>query len=283
MTLPRTDLALECGNETDIFREYTLYGLKISEQQVTQEGKRRRGRYVTVHCPLIRCLDPEESERITDALSEILRDFCRSATGRDVDHNTKILVAGLGNRFITADAVGPRTADKIAVTGHMTGEGGVLRGFGCSSISAVHPGVLGQTGIEAVAMIRGAAEYVKPDVIIVVDALAARDVGRLCATVQITDTGIEPGSGIGNRRGEISSNTTGFPVVALGVPTIVDSATLVYDALEKAGIGTKDDSLEKVLSDGKFFVSMRDSDVVTDEVSSLLAASINRAFFAEGL
>ena len=281
--LPRTDLALETRRESDTFREYTLCGVKVSEQRVCEAGERKRGRYVTVNCPVIKYLDPDITENLTEALSLIIRDFCRNLTGKEVDRETKVLVAGLGNRFITADAVGPRTADRIAVTGHMTGKDGLLSSLGCSSISAVHPGVLGKTGIEAVAMIRGAAEYVKPDVIIAVDALAARDVGRLCSTVQITDTGIEPGSGIGNRRGAVNRETTGFPVIAIGVPTIVDSATLVYDALTKAGIDEGGEALDKVLSDGKFFVSMRDSDVVTDEVSSLLASSVNRAFFAEGL
>lgn len=283
--VPRTDLALENAGKSDELREYSICGIKISEQTVleSEQETRKPGRYVTLHCPVIKYLDPEESEGITEALSETLRDFCKRLTGKEVDSNTKVLVAGLGNRFITSDALGPRTADKIAVTGHMMGKNGFLSSLGCSSISAVHPGVMGQTGIEAVAMIKGAAEYVKPDVIIAVDALAARAVSRLAATVQITDTGIEPGSGIGNRRGAVNRETTGFPVISVGVPTIVDSATLVYDALTKAGFDDGWESLDRVLSDGKFFVSMRDSDVVTDEVSSLLANAINRAFFAEGL
>lgn len=280
--IPRTDLALENAKRGDEIREYTLCGVGISEQNIRGGGK-RQGRYVTLRCPVIRYLDIDESDSITEALSTVLRDFCERLTDKKVDSRTKVLVAGLGNRFITSDALGPRTADKIAVTGHMMGENGVLRNVGCSSISAVHPGVMGQTGIEAAAMIKGAAEYVKPDVIIAVDALAARAVDRLAATVQITDTGIEPGSGIGNRRGAVNRETMGFPVISVGVPTIVDSATLVYDALEEAGLSDGWERLGEVLSHGRFFVSMRDSDIVTDEVSTLLANAINRAFFAEGL
>lgn len=280
--IPRTDLALENAKSGDELHEYTLCGIKVSEQNVRGKG-RKCGRYVTLRCPIIRYLDVEESENITEAVCAVLRDFCEKLTGKRVDSETKVLVAGLGNRFITSDALGPRTADKIAVTGHMMGENGVLSALGCSSISAVHPGVMGQTGIEAAAMIKGAAEYVKPDVIIAVDALAARAVSRLAATVQITDTGIEPGSGIGNRRGAVNRETMGFPVISVGVPTIVDSATLVYDALSEAGLSDGWEQLEEVLSHGKFFVSMRDSDIVTDEVSTLLANAVNRAFFAEGL
>ncbi len=274
----RTDLALENAGEEDVINEYMISGIRISGQTV-----RNGGRYMTVHCPVIRYLDPDEKEAVCDAVSSVLRDMCESITGKKVGADTRVLVAGLGNRFITADAIGPRTADKVAVTGHMMGKDGILRSLGCSSISAVHPGVMGQTGIESAAMIKGAAQYVEPDVIIAVDALAARAVDRLAATVQISDTGIEPGSGIGNRRCAVNRDTVGFPVISVGVPTIVDSATLVYDALESAGYSGEWDSLDKVLADGKFFVSMRDSDVICDQVSDVLALSINRAFFAEGL
>ena len=133
-------------------------------------------------------------------------------------------------------------------------------------------------------MIKGAAEYVKPDVIIAVDALAARATKRLCATVQLSDTGIEPGSGIGNRRGAVNRETVGFPVIALGVPTVVDCATLVYDTLSKAGIDELSKELDPVLSEERsFFVSLRDSDIVSEEISAILAGAINRAFMTEGL
>ena len=143
---------------------------------------------------------------------------------------------------------------------------------------------MGQTGIEAAAMIKGAADYVRPDVVIAVDALAARATKRLCATIQLSDTGIEPGSGIGNRRGAVNRETIGFPVIALGVPTVVDCATLVYDTLEKAGSLTSVPELSGALEEERnFFVSLRDSDTVSEEISGILAGAINRAFFAEGL
>lgn len=292
----RTDLACESINknqksEGTSYREYKISGIPVSELLVEnsigeESTGRRKGRYVTVHCPVIRSLPDDLKEDLTDALSALISSFTKSLTGKEITSGTKVLVAGLGNRFISADSIGPRTADKIAVTAHVKSSDHkeLFDLIGCSSICAVHPGVMGQTGIEAAAMIRGAAEHFSPDVIIAVDALAARATKRLCATVQLCDTGIEPGSGIGNRRGAVSSKTIGFPVIALGVPTVVDCATLVYDSLRSAGIDESDEILSQRLSkEQSFFVSLRDSDVVSEEISSILADSINRAFFAEGL
>ena len=156
--------------------------------------------------------------------------------------------------------------------------------IGCAHLCAVHPGVMGQTGIEAAAMIKGAADYVKPDLVIAIDALAARSTKRLCATIQLSDTGIEPGSGIGNRRSAVNQETIGYPVMALGVPTVVDCATLVFDSLSRAGIKNLEGELYDSLNEGRdFFVSLRDSDIIAEEISKILATAINRAFLCEGL
>jgi GPR endopeptidase len=147
------------------------------------------------------------------------------------------LVVGLGNSEITPDAIGPFSVRKLNVTRHLRGiDEKLYDTIGRCEISALFPGVLGQTGIETVELIRGAAENAHPDVVLVIDALAARSCDRLAATVQLSDSGINPGSGIGNHRKAICRETVGVPVIALGVPTVVNSATLVYDALHKAGI-----------------------------------------------
>lgn len=294
--LPRTDLACECmtctpGARGTSSREYDTFGWHISELRVLDSRGEKatgkpRGRYVTVHGPLMRSLSEEEKSRLIGAVSSEISAFTEKLTKKPIGPDTKVLVAGLGNRFISADSIGPRTADKIAVTGHMEGTDSteLFRLIGCSKISAVHPGVMGQTGIEAAAMIKGAAQYAKPDVIIAVDALAARKTDRLCATVQLSDTGIEPGSGIGNRRCAVNRETTGFPVIALGVPTVVDCATLIFDALSKAGADTQSCELYYLFEkERSLFVSLRDSDIVSEEISSILAGAVNRAFFAEGL
>ena len=189
-------------------------------------------------------------------------------------------MAGLGNAELTADAIGPKTVGMLTATRHLREhEGGLYRRLGCSSLSAMAPGVLGQTGIETLELLRGAVRFVRPDIVILVDALAARSCDRLAATVQISDVGISPGSGVGNHRSAITRESLGVPVISVGVPTVVNSATLVYDALTEAGIETIDDSLHKVLKSGRsFFVSPKESDVITHEVARLLSRSIALAF-----
>jgi spore protease len=136
-----------------------------------------------------------------------------------------------------------------------------------------------QTAFE---LLRGAVECVRPDVVLVIDALAARSCERLSRTVQLSDVGIAPGSGVGNHRCAITHETLGVPVIALGVPTVVNSATLVYDALHEAGIEEADGALQRVLETGKsFFVSPKESDVITKEFSTLLADAVSRAFLGE--
>ena len=294
--LPRTDLAYESidtnapANGTE-YKEYDLCSLKVSELKViSKEGEdatgRKKGNYITLHCPVMRSLSEEEEFSITDAVSSLLKDLTEKITEREITSDTRVLIAGLGNRFISADSIGPRTADKITVTEHMQGTDHekLFNLIGCSRISAVHPGVMGQTGIEAVAMIKGAADYVKPHVIIAIDALASRATDRLCSTVQLCDTGISPGSGIGNRRGAVCRETVGYPVIAVGVPTVVDCATLVYDALTRAGVDKLDCDIDTALSKERaFFVSLKDSDILSEEISTLLSCAINRTFNCEGL
>ena len=200
--------------------------------------------------------------------------------GRALTPDCRILVAGLGNPAMTPDAIGPGTLRRMTVTRHLKAyDGELFAALGCCELAALSPGVLGQTGIETVELVRGAAENAAPDVIIAIDALAARSVTRLASTVQLSDAGINPGSGIGNNRRAICRDTVGVPVVALGVPTVVDSSTLVYDALERAGVDKVSRQLSEVLEQGKgFFVSPKESDVIVKKVSALLARAIGRAF-----
>jgi spore protease len=199
--------------------------------------------------------------------------------GRAPDADFSVFVAGLGNAELTADAIGPKTVGLLTATRHLREhEGRLYREIGCSSLSALAPGVLGQTGIETLELLRGAVRYVKPDLVIVVDALAARSCDRLAATIQLTNTGISPGSGVGNDRCALTSDTMGIPVIALGVPTVVDSSTLVYDALAQAGIEQADDRLREILENGRrFYVSPKEADVIAERTAAIIAHAINRA------
>ena len=239
--------------------------------------------YITVDCGRMWELDDDSMERVSNVIAHELSRMVRRLCGKPLSREFGVLVAGLGNDEITADAIGPETVRRIEVTRHLrTYLPDAYEQIGVCAISALAPGVLGQTGIETVELVRGAAENAEPDVIIAIDALAARSVTRLASTVQLSDAGINPGSGIGNNRRAICRETVGVPVVALGVPTVVDSSTLVYDALERAGVEKVSKQLSEVLEQGKgFFVSPKESDVIVKKVSALLARAIGRAFSLE--
>ena len=285
--LRRTDLACESmpspGGEGVRLRTYNRHGISVEEMQILpgageRESGRSAGRYATLHCGKIWQFDRKESVRAQRAAAELLLQFLQQVLGRTPDKDTGILVAGLGNRFITPDSIGPRTADLVTVTNHAREEQHLFSLLQCVRVSAFSPGVLGQTGFEAAALIAEAVKTADADAVIAVDALAARSTARLAATVQISDTGIRPGSGIGNCRTAITQQELGIPVIALGVPTVVDSATLVWDALERAGIEDPSQDLRRVLdNDRNFIVSPKESDVIAASVAELLSGAINRA------
>ena len=287
----RTDLAEECLQG----RAKTISGVEQRERQVgsvrvldvrvktaaaAKEIGKPMGRYVTLECGRIDRLTADASESMARLIAGELRGMTEAICGRKPDASLEVLVIGLGNAELTADAIGPDTVRRLTATRHLRSfEAALFHSLGCSSVSLLAPGVLGQTGIEVQELLKGAVERVKPHLVVVLDALAARDCDRLAATVQISDTGIVPGSGVGNRRSALNRETLGVPVLSLGVPTVVDSATLVYDALCKAGIGEIPESLRAVLENGRsFFVSLKESDQVTEKIAELLARAIGLAF-----
>ena len=234
------------------------------------------GTYVTVECGDIVYLGEDERERLVLLLAREIRNMCP----RVPDREFSVLVVGLGNEEITADAIGPKAARRLTATRHLRHfDGALYDAVGRCEISVLFTGVLGQTGMETVELVRGAAENVCPHLILAVDALAARSSERLASTVQLCDSGIEPGSGVGNERKGITPKTLGVPVIALGVPTVVDSSTLVWETLRRAGIDKVSEELREILENGRnFFVTPKECDRITDEVSSLLADAIDHAF-----
>ena len=217
---------------------------------------------------------------ICDLIGRKIVDMAAETTGKKIDKKFCVLVAGLGNSDITADAIGPLTIKNLTVTRHLREmEPKIYSSLGFCEIAALSPGVLGQTGIETVELIRGAVQNCTPDIVIVIDALAARSCERLAATVQISDAGIRPGSGIGNMRMAINTETLGVPVISVGIPTVVNSSTLVYEALNRAGIKEYSQELQEVLENGRsFFVTPKESDIITKQLSLLLSDALSMAF-----
>ena len=288
----RTDLACEILNPEGkksqagaSYREYKRGNLSVARLQVEdKEGEKRFqreiGTYVTVTTGSILLLSPEEIDVLNEILVAELRHMTEQVTGKPIDHALRVLIAGLGNAHMTADALGPEAVRALPVTRHLQSidDPALLNeGKRYACISAISPGVLAETGIETRELIRAAAESVHPDLLIVIDALAARSCERLATTVQLSSTGIRPGSGVGNCREALNRETIGCPVIAIGVPTVVDSSTLVYDALTEAGIRNDEisEKLLHVLENGRsFFVSPKEIDALTEAFAALLSDAI---------
>ena len=286
----RTDLAVESfpggkglPREAEYSAEntgsFTIERMKLSKESGKAFGK-PAGNYTTICFGKISELSDMEFSSLGGLISSELAVYTKRATGKSPGKELGVLVAGLGNSGMTPDAVGPGTVARLNATSHLKKADPELFGrLGCSRLSAVAPGVLGQTGIETSELVRGAVESVHPDVVIAIDALAAGSCGRLFSTVQLSDSGIFPGSGIGNRRSELSLSSLGVPVIALGVPTVVDSSTLVLDALERAGFHDIPESLTSVLESGKsYFVAPKECDMLIKSLCRLFASAINREF-----
>ncbi len=269
----RTDLALERCENMD---NKSLEGVKIETLEekdaritridvINSEGEKTVGkpigRYVTVEVAPF----ANQPQFIDDSLGAVADEIRRI-----IPEKGSVLVAGLGNMKITPDALGPKCASMIFATRHITGE--LLRSTGLSGlrcVSAVATGVTGETGAEAGEIIKGIVCTLKPDVVITVDALAARNTERLGTTIQMCNTGIIPGSGVGNSRQEISEKTIGVPVISIGVPTVVDAATLIMDCT-----GKEDSVSDKSKS---MMVTPREIDLMIERASKLTSLAINCA------
>ena len=201
-----------------------------------------------------------------------------------------VLVAGLGNRSVTPDALGPRTVERVLVTRHMEGCLPADVSGRMASVCAAAPGVLGVTGIETAEVLRSMTEHVRPDAVIAIDALAARSSQRICSTIQIADTGITPGSGVGNHRKALTRQTLGVPVIAVGVPMVVYASTIASDAMrdliraDGACESEADEeklaaSVERVVSSrlGDLIVTPREVDALAERMAGILAEGINLA------
>lgn len=210
-----------------IFNESTSGRILITEVKVDEVGEERigkkKGTYVTLTVPRLTVEDSEELSRVAELLVEKLEGILKDVAAIE---KGKVLFIGLGNRDITPDAVGPLTMDKMrnVVPNYYSEDGG--------EIFVYAPGVTIQTGLETADFVKAVVAEIKPELLIVIDALAARDSSRLCRTIQLTDTGIHPGSGVGNSRKEISEETLGVPVIAIGIPTVVDGPVLIADAID---------------------------------------------------
>ncbi len=246
---------------------FTVSRVKILDDEGEKALGKPRGDYITVELEGISRHDIDSFSRAIETISRELSRLFPKGDGC-------ILIVGLGNEQITPDAVGISTIRHIVVTRHLVEKMPAVFG-NMRPVSAISPGVLGMTGVESSEIVRSIAESIKPDFVIVIDALSSLKLSRLCKTVQITDTGIVPGSGVGNARRAITRDSIGFPVIALGVPTVVDIATIIENFAEDSGIEIPSSSLSEYSE--KLLVTPKDIDVNIADIGRILGYAINRA------
>lgn len=293
----RTDLALE-ARENAQEASGELRGVEVEEYELEQSdihvtkvviesangatalGK-PIGTYITLEAPAMTEPDEDYHREISEEISRQLWTLLP-----DMTKERSILVVGLGNRDVTADSLGPRVTDNLLITRQ------VMKEFGAAaynrekmhSVSAVVPGVMAATGMETAEIIRGVAAQTAPDAVVVVDALAARSTRRLNRTIQISNTGIHPGSGVGNHRSAITAESIGVPtVIAIGIPTVVDAQTIVNDAIGKWNVdgqgGAEPEKVPELLPElANFYVTGKDVDEIVKRLSYTISEGLNMAF-----
>lgn len=312
MMQSRTDLALESREmyRHNIEEKSEVPGIEVEEDKqqgavitrvhiLSEEGEQAlgkpKGSYITIEMPKLHSGDPQLYLAACQLLGREITRIVR------IPQEGSILVVGLGNRNITADSLGPKTVEKLMVTRHLLEQIPDQLDENIKPVCALAPGVLGITGIETGEIVRGVVERVGPKLVIAVDALAARRIDRINTTIQIADTGINPGSGVGNSRQALSKETLGVPVIAIGVPTVVDAVTMANDTVDMVveavrGQAGEDTAIFKMLSSmdekskyqlissvltpyiGELTVTTKQVDSIMDKMSKVVANGLNMAF-----
>ncbi|WP_294373112.1 GPR endopeptidase [uncultured Clostridium sp.] len=309
----RTDLALEAKEMYDeehkkekdidgievineVENDIKVTTVRIKNENGSEKIGKPKGNYVTIDIPSFTAYDGDTMDRVSQVVAEVLGRMVKK-----IDVEKTILVVGLGNWKVTPDALGPKVTEGIMVTRHLKTVMPDVMDDSVRPICSIAPGVLGVTGVETVEIIKGTVERVKPDVVICIDALAARRVERVNTTIQISDTGISPGAGVGNNRKQINEENLGVKVIAIGVPTVVDAVTIASDTIDMvvdsliAGSSSGNDfykmlnSLDKneknllirdVLSSkelGEMIVTPKDIDLTIESLAKIISNGINMA------
>ena len=242
----RTDLALE---RRDLYKranniENEVDGIETEEEKVDEDIRITRvkvlnengekaigkkvGNYITIDINNLKIAGQEQIQKASDTLTKELKELLKKHIGEQ----EPILVVGLGNLYVTPDALGPKVVQDIDITRHILQYMPEVLDKDTRPVSAISPGVLGTTGIETLEILKGIVDNIKPKLLLIIDALASRSIERISSTVQLADTGIVPGAGVGNTRKELTEETLGVPVIAIGIPTVVEAATIAADSLD---------------------------------------------------
>lgn len=279
-------------NANKIIKDIEISKVKITNENGANALGKPVGNYITLDVKEIKNADEERIEEI----AEIMADELRTVIREHVSDTDDILVVGLGNRYVTPDALGPKVVPEIEVTRHILEYMPKIMPEDTRPVSAISPGVLGITGIETMEILNGIVQNIKPKMLIVIDALATRKLERISSSIQIADTGIVPGAGVNNARKEISINTLGIPVIAIGIPTVVDLATITNECInifienlqQKAMSNStlnelkEKDNYEEIKEalipkDYNMIVTPKEIDKLIDNMSEIVARGINKS------
>jgi len=287
----RTDMAVE---RRDLYRnanklEDEIKGIECSEQLIDdivittveildEEGEKalekKKGTYITIDTKKINNISEEKEEVIISTFSkEILK-----IVEKHVKKEDEILIIGLGNLHSTPDALGSRVVENIEITRHIKIYLPQYIDKNARSVCAISPGVLGTTGIESFEIVKGIVDNIKPSIIIVIDSLCSKNINRINKSIQIADTGIVPGGGVGNEREALTEETLGIPVIAVGIPTVLDAATIVIDTMNICNISIKEEEIIKTmeLNNFNFIVTPKEIDELIENMSNIISEGINR-------
>lgn len=306
----RTDLALE---RRDLYNkahniENDIEGIETEEEKIddnilvsrvkitNEKGEeaigKKKGNYITVDVKNLKIANEEEIQKTSEVVTKELK----SLLAKHIAEKDSILVVGLGNIYVTPDALGPKVINEIDITRHLLEYMPEVLDKNTREVSAISPGVLGTTGIETMEILKGIVNNVKPKLVIIIDALASRNIERISSSVQLADTGIVPGAGVGNARKELTESTLGIPVIAMGIPTVVEAATIAADSLtlfikRAQENGESNDFLNKLQEEDKykiikeilapeeynFIVTPKEIDSLIEKMKDIVARGINFA------
>lgn len=295
-----TDLAMEARESNSALNgvseertdneHYSVSRIKVDTDEAASALQKSKGLYITIEAPDLVLREPELIKAVTEALSAELTGLIDKGSAKGSASGT-VLVVGLGNRAVTPDALGPKTAEKILVTRHIKQYMPDAIPNGVRSVCAVSPGVLGVTGIETMEVIQGIVERSKPSLIIAIDSLSSRRTERIASTIQLCDAGIQPGAGVGNIRSGLDEASLGIPVIAVGVPLVVYASTISRDTIgliasELGLLGNEEKIKElaaKAISEktGELIVTPKEIDSLIECTSTILADGINMCLFGK--
>lgn len=280
------------STKEEINENISVERVKITNEEGAKAIGKPQGNYITIDIKKLKIAQDEDIEKSAETLANELTKIIDA----HIDKQGEILVVGLGNIYVTPDALGPKVINKIEVTRHIINYLPQYVEEGTRMVSAISPGVLGTTGIETVEILKGIVDNIHPKLVIVIDALASRSIERISSTVQISDTGIVPGAGVGNKRSEISKSVLGIPVIAIGIPTVVETAVLVNDCLdlfitklqqeaksnEYLNQLKEEDNYEEIKealvpNDYNLIVTPKEIDDLIENMAEIVATGINRS------